>query len=179
MARSAWSVRANAPPRALSALMRSARVVLSLSISAPQSATILSSPPAAIAARQGAGSTGGSFSTPVPVACAGARQAPASIATAADNNKAFNTRRIPENRNMLLWHDTARTAKAQPIISVDFDARFDATQFRVKATLRVDRHGTAVRDHSDVHDPAGLFRCFRPADHHAWQHAAPRRGRST
>src|SRR4029079_1498173 len=49
--------------------MRSGFALFSLSISAPQSTTTLSSAPAAIAAMQAAGSTGGTVPVSAPVAC--------------------------------------------------------------------------------------------------------------
>src|ERR1700738_3141938 len=68
MARSIRSLRSYAPARALSALMRSAFDVFSLSTRAPQMAMILSASLDAAAATQGAGSICGSVTGSVPVA---------------------------------------------------------------------------------------------------------------
>ena len=62
MARLVWSLRANTPARAVSALIRSALAVLSLSIGAVHSAAISSSSPAEIVLKQRAVSTGGTVS---------------------------------------------------------------------------------------------------------------------
>src|SRR6202008_4954838 len=111
----------------VSALMRSARDVLSLSISTPQSAMILSSVPAAIAATQEAGSTSGSFSAPVPVEGTGARPGHArSIAVrsaiAADGNRDFNARRILEPQKAALPRHGSH-GKCRATIKIDFDDR--------------------------------------------------------
>src|SRR5258708_25452183 len=69
MARSIISLRPKAPPRAISALMRSALSVFSWSISAPQTPTILSlSSAAAAAATHGAGSISTSLAGSAPAA---------------------------------------------------------------------------------------------------------------
>src|SRR5260370_9891579 len=69
MARSIISLRSKAPPRAISALMRSARSVFSLSISAPQVLTVLSlSSAAAASTRHGGGSINKSLAGAAPAA---------------------------------------------------------------------------------------------------------------
>src|SRR5581483_846051 len=103
-------------------LMRSAGAVLSLSIKAPQSAMILSAMPVAIAARQGAGSTAGALSAPVPAACAGASKLCGKSATTADTSRACNAKRISGTTHDALPRHGLH-GKSASIIHVDLDAR--------------------------------------------------------